>query len=536
MRKNKNAKEYKPTKTRLFIEELFTKARIIPIGVWIILSTIFNYLLGSNIAKINELYSNVAKYDSKSTFTKTLLNLVLLWLLVKIANQVIGKVEKSILLNKNYMKWITKLTTSKLSSISTISTGTANNAIHTIAGCDKGMVEYALAIVPNIMPFIMLCIKEYKVGGMIPVLTNLVCMTVYIVWSTIAANSQSYKRQAQSRSEISTVTVDCIKNSQSIKYFNKENWSIKRQKDAQDATFGRQLAIPIVVANSIIYTIMWLPTIAAVWFCWEDMGTVLYVVMMSYVIDNIGCYISHFMDNYTEKRNQLEILGGLEPDENIKKKLPDALKLKNIVFKYDKNNKDAVEFRIDELEIKKGHRYCVTGKSGFGKSTLAKLLSGTFKPISGIIPEVDSVYMFAESEMFNTTIAENITLGDAADNKEITDILQALEVSVDLDVFKDSVGESGHLLSTGQKQRINLARTLFYARRHPDALIVMDEVTAALDIKTSIACLEYLTSEFKRLGVTLIYISNKTDYLEVDLITDNIYVNRTDKTVTYSAD
>jgi len=536
MRKNKNAKEFKPSRTRLFIEELFTKARIIPIPIWIILSTIFNYLLGSNIAKINELYSNVAKYDSKSSFTKTLLGLVLIWLVVKIANQVVGKVEKSILLNKNYMKWITKLTTSKLSSISSISTGAANNAIHTIAGCDKDMVEYALAIIPNIMPFVMLCIKEYKAGGMIPVLINLVCMTIYIVWSTIASNSQSYGRQAQSRSELSTVTMDCIKNSQSIKYFNKENWSIRRQKDAQDASFGRELAIPIVVANSIAYTIMWLPTIAAVWFCWEDTGTVLYVVMMSYVIDNIGCYISHFMDKYTEKRNQLEILGGLEPDENIKKKLPDVLRLKDVVFKYDKNNKDAVEFRIDELEIKKGHRYCVTGKSGFGKSTLAKLLSGTFKPMSGVIPEVDSVYMFAESEMFNTTIAENITLGDASDNKEITDMLQALEVSVDLDVFKDSVGESGHLLSTGQKQRINLARTLFYARRHPDALIVMDEVTAALDIKTSITCLEYLTSEFKRLGVTLIYISNKTDYLEVDLITDNIYVNRTDKTVTYSAD
>jgi ATP-binding cassette subfamily C protein len=144
--------------------------------------------------------------------------------------------------------------------------------------------------------------------------------------------------------------------------------------------------------------------------------------------------------------------------------------------------------------------------------------------------------MFAESEMFNTTIAENITLGDTYDIKEINDILNAFEVEVDLDVFKDSVGEGGNSLSTGQRQRINLARTLFYARRHPGSLIVMDEVTAALDIKTSITCLEYLTSEFKRLGVTLIYISNKTDYQEVDLITDNIYVSRSNKVVTYTTD
>jgi ABC-type dipeptide/oligopeptide/nickel transport system ATPase subunit len=61
----------------------------------------------------------------------------------------------------------------------------------------------------------------------------------------------------------------------------------------------------------------------------------------------------------------------------------------------------------------------------------------------------------------------------------------------------------------------------------------MDEVTAALDIQTSLTCLLYITDEFKRLGTTLIYISNKTDYKMVDLITDNIYVHRNGTVVTY---
>lgn len=533
---SKKTKEYKPSKFRLGFESLLAKSRLIPIPVWIIFSTICNYCFGLSMARINELFSNISDYTNRIVFTTTLVKMILMWVCIRLLNQCIGKIEKHCMLNRNYMKWITRLTTSKLSSISTVSTGAANNAIHTISSCDKGMVESALGVIPNVVPFIMLCIKEYGAAGIKPTAINVGCMVAYIVYATAISKSQSYKRQAKARAEMSSVTIDCIKNSQTVKYFNKEHWSLGKQESTQIATFGRHLAMPANISTILFYTVMWIPTVAAVYYCWEDRATVLYVIMMSYVIDNIGCYISNFMDNYTEKRNQLDILGKLEPDNTKKLTLPDVLEIRDVEFKYDQDNEDSVLFKIDHLDIVKGHRYCVTGKSGFGKSTLAKLLSGTFKPIKGEIPDIESVYMFAESEMFNTTIAENITLGDSYDTKEINDILNAFEVEVDLDVFKDSVGEGGNSLSTGQRQRINLARTLFYARRHPGSLIVMDEVTAALDIKTSITCLEYLTSEFKRLGVTLIYISNKTDYQEVDLITDNIYVDRNNKVVTYTTD
>lgn len=533
--KKKKTKEYVPSKARLWFEDLLTKTRIIPIPVWIILSTIANYFVGDNVAKVNSLYSHVSEY-SREEFLFAILKLIGLWVVLRLVNQVVGKIEKARILNYNYMKWITKLTTSKLSTISSVSTGAANSAIHTIAACDKGMVEYALAIIPNIVPFILLCAKEYDVAGITPVLINIGCMTFYVVYNLKISDCQSYKRQVQAKTEMSTVTVDCIKNSQTIKYFNKENWSINRQETTQRGTFSRQLAMPVNMLNVFMHMIMWTPSVAAIWFCWESESTVLYIIMMTYVIDNIGAYLSAIFENYTEKKNQLDIMGGLEADEKHKTPIEDSIVIKNVKFRYDVKNPDAVMFIIDDLVLERGHRYCVTGKSGFGKSTLAKLISGTYAPEQGIVPEVDSVYMFAESEMFDTSIAENITLGDTYDKKEITELMNAFEVVVDLDVFKDAVGERGNKLSTGQCQRINLARTLFYARRHPGALIVMDEVTAALDIKTSLTCLQYLTEEFKRLGVTLVYISNKSDYLETDLITDNIYVHREGKQVTYSTE
>lgn len=516
------------------MKEFIRSLRKVPTAVLLILSGIVNYVFGTLMAKINLIFADITTLD-KATFLKQSGILIGLWACVKLLNQLVGKVSKHKMLDASYMKWIEKLTRSKLSSISSISTGTINNAIHTISQCNKAMVDCVLSILPNIIPFIILCKKEWEIAGWKPVAVNLVCMAVFAVYGWKASNMKVYKRQAKARSDISTVTIDCIKNSQTVKYFNKEDWSIGRQESKQKETFPDQMALSGIALNCIFCTMMWMPTIAAIIFCWSDVSTVLYVIMMSYVIDNISGCISGFMETRTEKINQLEILGKLEPDVEVKDEIEVSLELRDVEFSYDPDNEDAVKFKVQHLYFVKGHRYCITGKSGFGKSTLAKLVTNTMAPQKGEVPLVKSVYMFAESEMFNIPIFGNIVLGEEADKKEILDMLEEFEVSVDLDVFKDPVGENGCKLSTGQKQRINLCRTLFYARRHPSSLIVMDEVTAALDIKTSIKCLEYLYSEFVRLGTTLIYISNKTDYLEIDgFITDNVYVHRDDNIVSYS--
>lgn len=77
---------------------------------------------------------------------------------------------------------------------------------------------------------------------------------------------------------------------------------------------------------------------------------------------------------------------------------------------------------------------------------------------------------------------------------------------------------------------------LVYARRHPGVIIALDEVTSALDEITSIKCINYLADEFERLGTTLLYVSNKSDYKNTNLITDNIYVVRDGNKVYYIQD
>ena len=432
------------------------------------------------------------------------------------------------------MKWIKKLTYSKVSSITSIGTGGISNVVHTLANCNKTMINTVIEVLPYIVPFITIIRSEFKEAGITPVIVNIVYIIAMVTFNFITTLLKSNKIAAAAGAKLRSCTTDCIYNSKTIKYFGKEEWSINKQLTMQKKTFidmvnpSKNLFI-----SGIFRTIYWIPSLINVYLCWNNKAIVLFILMSDYSLSQISDCIMEFLNAYAEKKANMDIIGNLKND-TLEKKPLEKLEIHDVSFKYSEDSK--VEFRIDDITIEKGKRYCITGKSGFGKSTFIKLLTRTVEPgpASGQIDAIDTIYMFAESEMFNTNILENISLGDTTVTKtEVEDILRHLEVVLDLDIESDPVGEKGELLSTGQRQRINLARVIVYARRHPGVLVALDEVTSALDEVTSINCINYLTEEFERLGTTLLYVSNKSDYKETNLITDNIYVMRNGNVVTY---
>lgn len=513
------------------IKNMVEKMVVIPIPVFLIVIAILNYELGSLMNSINETYSQVSDF-TKNEFFLRLIKTIVLWAILNVFNVLFSKVNNLKMINKNYMKWVEKLTYSKISSITSIGTGGIANAISIIAQCDKAMVNIVINLLPYIVPFIIINKQEYIEAGIIPVIVNITYITIIILANLFISNLKSNKIAAKAGAELRSCTTDCIYNSKTVKYFNKESWSINKQKDSQINSFFDMVNIKKqILGPSIFQTIIWIPSIVNVYLCWENKTTVLFILMSDYVLNCISNSIIDFLDAYSDKKSNIKILGKLKKDSTEKKPL-EKLCIKDVIFKYSKDSK--VEFKINDITIEKGKRYCITGKSGFGKSTFIKLLTKTVEPDSGQIDSVDTIYMFAESEMFNTTVIENISLGDdSVSVEEVKDILNHLEVVLDLDIEKDSVGEKGESLSTGQRQRINLARVIVYARRHPGVLVALDEVTSALDEVTSINCIKYLSKEFERLGTTLLYVSNKSDYKDTNLITDNIYVERNGNTVTY---
>ena len=526
--KTKELKKMKKT-FRKILERLV----VIPLPIFLIVVALLNYKLGSLMSTINETYSRVSEME-KTEFFSSLFQSISLWIVIGAINNLIAKISNLKMLNKNFMKWIKKLTYSKVSSITSIGTGGISNAVHTLANCNKTMINTVIGVLPYIIPFITIIRSEFKEAGITPVVVNIVYIIAMVTFNFIATLLKSNKIAASADAKLRSCTTDCIYNSKTIKYFGKEEWSINKQLTMQKQTFidmvnpSKNLFI-----SGIFRTIYWIPTLINVYLCWNNKAIVLFILMSDYSLNQISDCIMEFLNAYAEKKANMDIIGNLKND-TLEKKPLEKLEIHDVSFKYSEDSK--VEFRIDDITIEKGKRYCITGKSGFGKSTFIKLLTRTVEPgpASEHIDAVDTIYMFAESEMFNTNILENISLGDTTVTKsEVEDILRHLEVVLDLDIESDPVGEKGELLSTGQRQRINLARVIVYARRHPGVLVALDEVTSALDEVTSINCINYLTEEFERLGTTLLYVSNKSDYKETNLITDNIYVMRTGNVVTY---
>ena len=160
-----------------------------------------------------------------------------------------------------------------------------------------------------------------------------------------------------------------------------------------------------------------------------------------------------------------------------------------------------------DLSIAAGETVAIVGRTGSGKSTVARLLARFYEPSSGTIQidgiELDSVTLaslrhhiglvFDEPFLFSTSIRDNIAYG--VPNAPIDDVVaaakaaQAHEFVSDLsDGYDTVVGERGYTLSGGQRQRIAIARTLL---ENPPILI-LDDATSAIDVTVEAAIHEAL--------------------------------------------
>ena len=197
-----------------------------------------------------------------------------------------------------------------------------------------------------------------------------------------------------------------------------------------------------------------------------------------------------------------------------------SLELKNIYFKYEKNQKDIL--KNFSLKIKKGDRVLITGKSGKGKSTLLDILSGFNEKYEGKFLVdgnlMNNIYEWRKkigylSQSFfilDDTIKNNIILEEKYDKRKFEWVVKISNLNELINLSEKGIltvlGERGSNLSGGEKQRIGLARALY---RKPNVLI-LDEPTSSLDEDTANDFIKSIFQLDKQ--ITLIMISHKNKY------------------------
>ncbi|MBO9609608.1 MAG: ABC transporter ATP-binding protein [Paenibacillaceae bacterium] len=184
-------------------------------------------------------------------------------------------------------------------------------------------------------------------------------------------------------------------------------------------------------------------------------------------------------------------------EQPIGKLLPgtgNKIEFRNVSFAYPDTGEPVI--RSLSFSIEEGERVGITGKSGSGKTTILKLMTGMLVPAGGTVmfsgmrieelsPEAMHRRMglvMQENALFHTSIRENLYYGkNKATDEELESACRKAYIYDFINGLPDGmdtvIGERGIKLSGGQKQRLVLARLFL---REVDVFI-FDEATSALD-------------------------------------------------------
>jgi ABC-type multidrug transport system fused ATPase/permease subunit len=181
----------------------------------------------------------------------------------------------------------------------------------------------------------------------------------------------------------------------------------------------------------------------------------------------------------------------------------------NVSFSY--NNERSPVLKNINMTINKNESVAIYGQSGSGKSTIIKLLFRFYEPTSGTIKINDipitnisindlrkNIAIMSQTvKLFDKSIYENIIYGSEESNIaniDLSSYSKALELLGPLD---KNVGPLGSNLSGGQKQIVNILRTLVQAQTKNKNIIIFDEPTSALDSNTKEIIMSLITSTNK---------------------------------------
>ena len=360
---------------------------------------------------------------------------------------------------------------------------------------------------------------------------------LYFLWIAIFLKKRKdldYKRFSQVSQEQSKV-IELINGMQEIKLHNAEKqkrwgWEFLQARLFKISIAGLALEQYQSVGSGFINELKnILITVLSAKLVIEGEITLGMLLAISYIVGQLNSPISQLINFVREVQDAKISLERLSEVHNKKDEerhdgqsiteIPKNLNisLSGVSFRYI--GSDQMVLKDLDLEIPANKITAIVGVSGSGKTTLMKMLLKFYGPIEGILKigtyDLKNVSQKAwrnecgvvmqEGYIFNDTIANNIAVGvDYVDKKKLAHAVDVANIKEFIETlplsYNTKIGMEGVGLSTGQKQRLLIARAVY---KNPNFLF-FDEATSALDANNEKVIMEKLNAFFENKTVVVI--------------------------------
>lgn len=416
---------------------------------------------------------------------------------------------------------------------------TINQDVIDLTKCIDRIAEYII----NSISFIWLIIIVFTINSISALIIFIVCFVYLVLYNR--CNKKIVKYTGLSRKNIDNISntfAQIMTGINEVKVFNLTDKMLEKYdelKEQFDYNYTRR-RIPLNVRdNGITYLIYFakvLIYILCIYLISKKSLTIDILILLISYYDNSLSICKEIMKNSSAIRlmsvsiDRINSIINYNPVEEISfgdKRIPNKIeniRFNNVSYKYFGKKSNAltnISFEINSNEIT-----AFIGHTGSGKSTIGKLLLRLYKNNSGsILINNQDIFAFNQNEyknlisvvnqkpfIFNMSVMDNFKLVQNNEDKikETCKKIGIDELILNLpNGYETILKEDATDLSGGQKQLISIARTIMCDSK----IIIFDEVTSALDPKTTKHIIEILNAIKK--DKIVILITHKPDLMKI---------------------